>query len=124
LSGWWLPHPQPRGVVVVCHGYLVNRCEVLGVAGTLQRAGFSCLLFDFRALGVSQGNLCTIGACEVEDALGAVDFVAPHDLPIAIFGSSMGAAIAIMTAARDDRIGAVIADSPYATLARAADEWW
>src|SRR5690349_6105584 len=45
LSGWWLPHPQPRGVIVVCHGYLVNRCEVLGVAGTLQRAGFSCLLF-------------------------------------------------------------------------------
>src|ERR1039457_1961343 len=46
LSGWWLPHPAPRGVVVVCHGYLVNRCEVLGVAGSLQRAGFSCLLFD------------------------------------------------------------------------------
>ncbi|MBV9469386.1 MAG: alpha/beta hydrolase [Abitibacteriaceae bacterium] len=124
LSGWWLPHPQPLGVVIVCHGYLVNRCEVIGVAGTLQRAGFSCLVFDFRALGKSPGNTCTIGASEVQDALGAVDFVAQYDLPIAIFGSSMGGAVAIMTGARDQRIGAVATDCAYATLARAADEWW
>ncbi|MGC8784926.1 MAG: alpha/beta hydrolase [Armatimonadota bacterium] len=124
LSGWWIPHPRPRGVAVLCHGYVANRCEVLGVALELHRMGFSCLLFDFRAHGESGGRTTTIGAREVQDALGAIDFVARFGLPILLFGSSMGGAVAIMTAARDERVGAVISDSAYARLAHAANTWW
>ncbi|GIV14762.1 MAG: alpha/beta hydrolase [Armatimonadota bacterium] len=124
LSGWWISHPRPRGVAVLCHGYVANRCEVLGVALELRRLGFSCLLFDFRAHGESGGRVTTIGAREVQDALGAVDFAARFGLPILLFGSSMGGAVAIMTAARDQRVGAVIADSAYARLAHAANTWW
>lgn len=124
LSGWWLSHPRARGVAVLCHGYVANRCEVLGVGIELYRMGFSCLLFDFRAHGDSGGRFTTIGAKEVNDALGAIDFVAQFGLPILLFGSSMGGAVAIMTAARDERVGAVITDSAYARLAQAADTWW
>ncbi len=124
LSGWWLPQPQPRGVAVLCHGYVANRCEVLGVAIELHRMGFSCLLFDFRAHGESGGHTTTIGIREVQDALAAVDFVARFGLPILLFGSSMGGAVAIMAAARDERVGAVITDSAYARLRWAADTWW
>lgn len=124
LAGWWLPNPHARGVAVLCHGYVANRCEVLGVAIELHRLGFGCLLFDFRAHGESGGRITTIGAREVQDALGAVDFVARFGLPILLFGSSMGGAVAIMTAARDQRVGAVIADSAYAQLLKAADTWW
>lgn len=126
LAAWWLPHPEPLGVVILCHGYLVNRCEVLGVAATLRREGFSCLLFDFRACGQSDGLICTIGAREVGDALGAVDWVerfAPG-LPIALFGSSMGGAVALMTTARDTRVGAVATDCAYADLQRASNDFW
>lgn len=124
LAGWWIPHLHPRGVAVLCHGYVANRCEVLGVAIELHRMGFSCLLFDFRAHGESGGRTTTIGIHEVQDALGAVDFVARFDLPVLLFGSSMGGAVAIMTAARDERVGAVIADSAYANLSEAANRWW
>ncbi|MER3474272.1 MAG: hypothetical protein C4335_09635 [Armatimonadota bacterium] len=124
LSGWWLPHPRARGVAVLCHGYVANRCEVLGVGLELHRMGFSCLLFDFRGHGESGGRFTTIGAKEVNDALGAVDFAAQFGLPILLFGSSMGGAVAILTAARDERVGAVIADSAYARLSQAADTWW
>ncbi len=124
LSGWWIPHARARAVAVLCHGYVANRCEVLGVALELHRMGFGCLLFDFRAHGESGGRITTIGAREVQDALGAVDFVARFDLPILLFGSSMGGAVAIMTAARDKRVGAVITDSAYARLSHAADSWW
>lgn len=124
LAGWWLPHPRARAVAVLCHGYVANRCEVLGVALELYRLGFSCLLFDFRAHGESGGRYTTIGIREVQDALGAVDFVAPFGLPILLFGSSMGGAVAIMAAARDGRVGAVIADSAYARLSDAANSWW
>ncbi|MGQ9540302.1 MAG: alpha/beta hydrolase [Armatimonadota bacterium] len=124
LSGWWLSHPQARGVAVLCHGYLANRCEVLGVGLELYRMGFSCLLFDFRGHGESGGRVTTVGAKEVNDALGAVDFAAQFGLPILLFGSSMGGAVAIMTAARDKRVGAVITDSAYARLSQAVDTWW
>lgn len=124
LRGWWLPHPKACGVAVLCHGYVANRCEVLGVAAQLHRLGMSCLLFDFRAHGESDGRYTTIGIREVEDALAAVDFAARFGLPILLFGSSMGAAVAIMAAARDERVGAVIADSAYARLTEAANSWW
>jgi len=124
LAGWWLSNPQARGVAVLCHGYVANRCEVLGVALELHRMGFSCLLFDFRAHGESGGRTTTIGVREVQDALGAVDFAAQFGLPILLFGSSMGGAVAIMTAARDERVGALITDSAYARLRWAADTWW
>ncbi len=124
LAGWWIPHGRARGVAVLCHGYVANRCEVLGVALELHRLGFSCLLFDFRAHGESGGRTTTIGAQEVQDALGAVDFVARFSLPVLLFGSSMGGAVSIMAAARDQRVGAVITDSAYARLAQAADSWW
>ncbi|MEJ5250832.1 MAG: alpha/beta hydrolase [Chthonomonadetes bacterium] len=124
LSGWWLSHPRARGVAVLCHGYVANRCEVLGVGLELYRMGFSCLMFDFRAHGESGGRFTTIGAKEVNDALGAIDFASQFGLPILLFGSSMGGAVAIMTAARDERVGAVITDSAYARLVQAADTWW
>lgn len=124
LSGWWIPHPRARGVAVLCHGYVANRCEVLGVGLELHRMGLSCLLFDFRGHGESGGRFTTIGVKEVNDALGAVDFVAQFGLPILLFGSSMGGAVAILTAARHERVGAVIADSAYARLSQAADTWW
>jgi len=124
LSGWWIAHPEPSGVVVLCHGYMINRCEIAGAAHTLYRAGFSCLLFDFRAMGRSEGDMTTIGGREIQDALGAVDFVERFGLPVAIMGSSMGGAVAIMAAARDERIGAAVADCAYASLSLAADNWW
>lgn len=124
LSGWWIPHPRPRGVAVLCHGYVANRCEVLGVAIELHRMGLSCLLFDFRAHGESGGRTTTIGIREVQDALGAVDFVARFGLPVLLFGSSMGGAVAIMASARDERVSAVITDSAYANLSQAANKWW
>lgn len=124
LSGWWIPHARARGVAVLCHGYAANRCEVLGVAIELHRMGFSCLLFDFRAHGDSGGHTTTIGAHEVQDALGAIDFASRFGLPILLFGSSMGGAVAILTAARDQRVGAVVTDSAYARLAHAANTWW
>ncbi|MCC6445541.1 MAG: alpha/beta fold hydrolase [Armatimonadetes bacterium] len=124
LSGWWVAHPEPLGAVVLCHGYMANRCEVAGVAHVFYQAGFSCLLFDFRAMGRSQGYTTSIGWHEVQDALGAVDYAAASGLPVAIFGSSMGGAVAIWAASRDERIGAVITDCAYASLPGLADNWW
>ncbi|MCS7208711.1 MAG: alpha/beta hydrolase, partial [Fimbriimonadales bacterium] len=58
--------------------------------------------------------------------LSAVDFVArtAPGLPIVVYGASMGGAAALLAAAQDERIRAVIADSAYARLSDAVKDWW
>jgi pimeloyl-ACP methyl ester carboxylesterase len=62
------------------------------------------------------GTRVTLGYRELVDALSAVRYVFER-LPSArlgVIGYSMGASIAIMAAARDPRIEAILADSPFA----------
>jgi alpha-beta hydrolase superfamily lysophospholipase len=126
LHGWWIPAPKPVGIAILCHGYLMNRCEPLPVARELWLVGFHCLVFDFRAMGKSEGDLCTIGDLERLDVLSAVDFAtrtAPG-LPVVVYGASMGGAAALLAAAEDTRVRAVVADSAYARLSHAVKDWW
>lgn len=124
LQGWLiLPAGEPKGIVVLCHGYPENRCEMLPYARFLVDAGFAALLFDFRALGESEGKLCAVGGHEVADLLGAVDYLAARAetaaLPIGALGLSLGGAVSLMAAARDERLLAVVAEAAYASLDRA-----
>lgn len=127
LSGWFLParalvggEIRPPGAVILCHGMMSNRAEGLFWAEALWERGFTLLLFDFRAYGESDSALCTIGYHEVQDLHGAVDYMMMRPeaagLPLGVFGFSMGGAIAIMTAADDTRIQAVVTHGAYATL--------
>lgn len=131
LLAGWLIKPRPRlagedvaeGVIVLCHGMAGNRDEVLHWAEALWKRGFGLLMFDFRSLGESEGERSTGGLHEAEDLRGAVDFVTScpelRDLPLGVFGYSMGGAAAIMAAAEETRIRAVATHGTYATLDRA-----
>lgn len=125
LSGWFVPArvPDPRGVVILCHGMSANRSEVLPWAKPLWESGFALLMFDFRRLGESEGEFCTAGHFETHDLLAAVDYVKSRPeiepLPVGVFGFSMGGVAAIRAAAEDDRIKAVATHGAFATLERA-----
>ena len=123
LSGWFLPAPFPdeaQGVIALCHGYPQNRLEMLPYAQFLHAAGFATFVFDFRALGRSEGDLCSFGHAETADLLGALDYLdsrpAIGALPKGVFGLSLGASVAIMAAAQDLRVAAVVAEAPYPSL--------
>lgn len=126
LHGWWMPTTKPIGIAILCHGYLMNRCEPLPVAKALWEVGFHCLVFDFRASGKSEGKIVTIGDKERLDVLSAVDFAqrTTPNLPIVVYGASMGGAAALLAGAEDERIRAIVADSAYARLSEAIDDWW
>ena len=130
LSGWFVParvepgtEYGPRGVIILCHGMLYNRVEALAWAGPIWQRGFALLLFDFRALGRSDGDLCTAGYLETQDLRGAVEYLSMRpdmkDVPIGVFGFSMGGAAAILAAAEEERILAVATHGAFATLERA-----
>ena len=90
--------------LVLCHGMESTR------GGTKQTAiverfvprGFTVLRFDFSYVGESDGRFedMTISG-EVDDALGALDFIAEYSPPSCILvGSSLGGAVALLAAAQ------------------------
>jgi fermentation-respiration switch protein FrsA (DUF1100 family) len=73
------------------------------------------LIFDYHGHGEHVGTRVTLGYRELEDALAAVRFIFRRlpEARLGILGYSMGASIAIMAAARDGRVEAIVADSPF-----------
>ena len=122
LKGWHMRGRGDRPSVIFVHGITANRAsnEMLGPAARLVERGFSVLMFDQRAHGESGGDRTTYGVNERLDALGAFDFLVQRGAPpgsVGLFGMSMGAGTAVMAAADEPAIEALVADSPYADAA-------
>ena len=117
LLGWWLPAPQAKRTVIALHGHRGARHHCVGIGAALWRRGANVLLFDHRGRGSSEGELMSLGFFETLDALAAVGYALSRapEVPLGVIGYSMGASVAVMTAARDNRVGAVVADSPFAS---------
>ncbi len=118
LAGWYARQADAPGTVVLSHGVWANHREMESRAEALWRRGFSVLLFDYRACGESEGGTTSLGEKEVDDLLGAIDFlVGDGDSgPIGVWGNSMGASVSIMAAERCPNVNAVVSDSAFANL--------
>ncbi len=123
LAGWFVPPagdlPAPRPGIVLSHGHGRSRAELLPHADFLHRAGFAVLAFDYRHRGQSGGGAVTMGLDERGDLQAAVDTLTAQPevdaSRIGVFGMSMGGVVALLLAASDSRIRAVVAEAPYAT---------
>jgi pimeloyl-ACP methyl ester carboxylesterase len=127
LTGWWSDCGDGGLVVVCCHGYLMNRCELLPMMVTLADLKASWLFFDFRAHGKSQGRTCTMGKAEALDVAAAARFVREHrpGAQIVLYGSSMGGAAAAIALGEDpDLADALILDGAYSSMDEAGRGWW
>ncbi len=130
LTGWIIkpPHPRvPAPAIIMCHGVGANKSDFTELAASLARRGYYMLLFDFRAHGESGGSRTSLGYHEQKDVAAAVGILRNRpgiDMKrIGIYGFSMGAATAILAAARSGAFSAVVADSSFTSLrdqARAA----
>ena len=88
------------------------------VAGRLVDRECSVLLFDLRGHGSSEDGRLSGGYYERRDVWGAYDYLrewqGAEAGEVGLVGFSMGAATAMLSAAEEPGIGAVVADSPYA----------
>ena len=117
LSGWLIPAArETRTAVIVLHGFSGNRLAELEAFVPWLHERHNVLQLDFRGHGESDPGFVTFGSHERRDVAAAVDFLSLRGLgPIALFGVSMGAAIAIL-AGPELPVAAVVADSPFAEL--------
>ncbi len=98
-------------LVVCCHGMLSAKDgdKHIALAEALAAQGMATLRFDFSGRGDSEGELFDMTySAQVEDLGAVLDWAGRSGvLRLGLFGSSMGGAVALLAAARDERVVAV-----------------
>ncbi|HEY2546547.1 MAG TPA: alpha/beta fold hydrolase [Candidatus Acidoferrum sp.] len=148
LRGWIVRPTNPNGNwVILFHGVADNRIGVVSQSEFLLRVGYSVVMMDARAHGASDGQIATYGWLERNDTKAIIDELsvreshrhinvqmyqplypgvpaaASHPPHIFALGESMGAGIALQSAAVDLRIEAVAAEASFANLREAAFDY-
>ena len=121
LRGWFIPTDAPDApAVVYAPGTGHDQASGLHIVRALHDAGYHVLLFSYRGYGESDGDEFgfTYGQAESVDLDSAVAFLAEAKQidRIGVIGFSAGAATAILSAARNSRIDAVVAAAPFASI--------
>ncbi len=125
ISAWHFPQENPKGVALVLHGmHGMDASSMLDVAKFFHTQGYAALSVDMRAHGRSEGERIGFGYSEVNDVAAVLDWVkqsAPatySDVPVVLYGHSMGASTAIRTAAMRDDVAKVISVAAFESMER------
>ena len=128
INSWLIKASEPiQGTIIYLHG--VGDCKIDGIrfAKLVHDHHFNVFLYDARRHGNSDGKYCTYGYFEKFDVVKVIDYLTTRsDIrygKIGLFGTSMGAAVAIQAAAIDKRITAVVAENSFATLRTIFDDY-
>jgi alpha/beta superfamily hydrolase len=113
LSGV-LHHPSamPNGAVILCHGMESdkNSEKLIFLGRALAENGIISLRFDFRYVGESSGKFADITySGEVDDLKAAYAWIQSRQSgKTGIFGSSMGGTVALLFAAQEPTVAALV----------------
>lgn len=120
VHAWWCPSGNSRGAIVLLPGIRANRLSMVNRARFLKRHGYSVLLIDLQATGESEGQAITFGWREREDVRASVAFDRRGEpqRPVAIIGSSLGGAAAVL-ALPELKVDALILEAVYPSVERA-----
>lgn len=118
LEGWYVKAQAARGTIILYHGHGSSKSGILAEADFFHQLGYHTLAVDFRAHGGSEGNVCTIGYKETEDARLAYEYIlAKGERNIILWGVSMGAATVLKAVPEYGlKPSAIILECPFGTL--------
>jgi pimeloyl-ACP methyl ester carboxylesterase len=115
-EGWFFPGLRGAPTIVVCHGYLSQRADVLTLVSALQDHQFNVFVFDFMGHGTSPG-ITTLGYRETAELQAAVQALSTRDdvdaKRFGLWGVDLGGYVAVEVAAADPRIKALVADNAW-----------
>jgi len=116
-KGWLLYKKNARATVIICHGFMTTKEDMSLMRYLL--SDYNVVTFDFRAHGESfDGQMCTLGRDEKNDVIAVAEYVKQNpeiaDLPIIVYGFSMGAVASILAQSeRPDLFVGAIWDCPF-----------
>jgi pimeloyl-ACP methyl ester carboxylesterase len=131
LRGMHLSTPNRaacKGTIIFCHEFSSDMYSCARYARPLIDAGFDVFTFDFRGHGDSSGGgrryrpLQWPSDKELEDVLGACAYVESllagegKSTGVGVFGVSRGAGAALLAAASESNIKAIICDGAFSTV--------
>lgn len=107
-----------KAAIILIHGIGSCKEHFLQLSKRLADKGIMTLVFDGRAHGESGGQYCTYGYHEKKDISKMVSYIKDNypELPIGVWGASLGGAIAIQALEYDERINFGIIESTFAEL--------
>ncbi|MBL9161185.1 MAG: alpha/beta hydrolase [Planctomycetaceae bacterium] len=111
LHGWYIPHPDPKAVVLFCHGNGENVATLRPLLEQLhERTDVAIFVWDYRGYGKSQGkpqesNLLA-DARAAQLVLAKRAGIEPSD--VVVYGRSLGGAVAVGLAAEHPVRGMVL----------------
>ncbi len=110
LHGWWIPHPEPAGAVLFCHGNAGNVSSLLARIESFNKLGLSVLAFDYRGFGLSDGSPSEVGTYMDAEAAWhhLVDKVGIPADKILVSGLSLGGPLAAHLASTFEPRGLVL----------------
>jgi len=126
ISALYLKPFRPNGhAILICHGLAHDKLSGIRYVQYLLKDGYDLILMDFRNHGESEGSITTYGHFEKHDLLGAIRYLRDQGFQgkLGILGASMGASIALLTAAETKEISGMVLDSPFASLQELCNAW-
>jgi alpha-beta hydrolase superfamily lysophospholipase len=115
----------PRFVAVLAHGLWRGALEIETVGAMFRELGGAVLLLEMRNHGRSEHATFTFGDHESFDVVAAVSFVRERedlrDLPLVLFGVSLGSAATALAAPHVDRLAGLVLDAPIDSVGAVAD---
>ena len=123
IEGWDIAVENSKGVVILFHGYISCKSNMLNYAEAFNQKGYSTILIDFIGSGGSEGVETTIGYQEGRDVKETFAYAKKKypDQEITLFGTSMGA-VSIMKAVEQYQIepDKLILECPFGSLLETA----
>jgi uncharacterized protein len=119
LRAWYLQPEDANGnAVLLLHGLGDNRLGMTDYADLFLHHGYSVLMPDARAHGMSGGSIATYGLLEADDIRRWFEWLSTnqHARCIYGFGESMGAAQILESLKDEPYFCAVAAESPFSTF--------
>lgn len=124
LHGWYIPHPEPRALILYCHGNAGNISHRTPILRALHdQVGATVFIFDYRGYGRSGGTPYESGF--YADARAARRWLAEKEgvdeSEIVLLGRSLGGAVAVELAS-DGGAKALILESTFTSVRDMAKE--
>ena len=125
VHGWWIPGPDAAAsTLLYLHGARRNLSDNLFRIQRLHRMGFAVLAIDYRGFGRSDGELPS-EAQAYDDAAAAwqhLRLLEPDAGRRFVYGHSLGGAVAIELATRNDDVAGLIVESTFTSMADMAEQ--